>query len=315
MLRDATKAVKAYRDTIAWFPHEVEKIGGLGELEEFLKQVVVGAVAKAKGITKEKLAPEIEDGELDSSSASELSDDCVFAMIVEILSSETRGRARARAMKSVNLHVGEVDQIWPAYVQLFRSMATEPVPPDIDFGDDTGAKEWSSSADLGVDVYCDLDDHALNRILNFPDGKPALFASFRSVSRKCSWEAKFSHLFVEGNEDMLPLSLLWHQRAGIAAVVDKVWTKTETPNGVPGVLIADEVGVGKTALVMGTIAFLIDTYWVYQFALGSNAKVDFIPAGLDRSKVRKAPILGKYHESQCHISHVRAVPVESRTTT
>jgi hypothetical protein len=315
MLRDATKAVKAYSETITWFPHEVEKIGGLGELEEFLKHVVVGAVAKAKGITKEKLAPEIEDGELDNNSASEWSADCVFAMTVEILTSETRGRARARAVKSVNLHVGEVDQIWPAYVQLFRTVATEPDIPSLDFGDETGAKEWSSSTDLGVDFSCNLDNQALNHILNFPDGKPALFASFRSISRKCSWEAKFSHLFVEENEDMLPLSLLWHQRAGIAAIIEKIWTKTEIPDGVPGVLIADEVGVGKTALVMGTIAFLIDAYWVDQLALGPKAEVDFIPAGLDRSNVRKAPILGKYHDSQWHISHVCAVPVESRTTT
>lgn len=62
----------------------MEKTEGLGELEEFLKHVVVGAVARAKGIEKEKLAPDIADGEVDESPASELSDVRVSAMIVEM---------------------------------------------------------------------------------------------------------------------------------------------------------------------------------------------------------------------------------------
>lgn len=58
MLRDATKAVKAYRDAVAWFPAEEEKANGLAEHEEFLKQVVVTAVAQAKKRPKEKIAAE-----------------------------------------------------------------------------------------------------------------------------------------------------------------------------------------------------------------------------------------------------------------
>jgi hypothetical protein len=177
-------------------------------------------------------------------------------------------------------------------------MPTEPDIPDLDLEGDSGKDVWASSTDLGVDFYRNLDDTSLNHILNFPDGKPALFAGFRSKSRICSWDPKVSHLFVEGNEDMLPLSLLWHQRVGIAALVEKVWMKAESPGGVPGVLIADEVGVGKTALIMGTIAFVIDAYWVDQLALGSKGKIDSIPAGLDRSKVRKAPILGESPDRQ-----------------
>jgi hypothetical protein len=148
----------------------VEKTEGLGELEEFLKHVIVGAVAQAKGIEKEKLAPDIADGVVDESPASELSNVRVSAMIIEMLSSESRGRARARAVKNVNLHVGEVDQIWPAYVQLFCSITTEPDNPDLDLEGDSGKDVWASSTDLGIDFYCNLDDTSLNHILNFPDG-------------------------------------------------------------------------------------------------------------------------------------------------
>jgi Sec-independent protein translocase protein TatA len=60
MLRDATKAVKAYRDAIKWFPNELEKENGPAEQEEFLKEVVVDAVAKARKQPKEKLAGDVE---------------------------------------------------------------------------------------------------------------------------------------------------------------------------------------------------------------------------------------------------------------
>lgn len=55
MLRNAGKAVKAYRDDIEWFPREEEMQNGVKELEEFLKEVVVTTVAKVKKVPKEKL--------------------------------------------------------------------------------------------------------------------------------------------------------------------------------------------------------------------------------------------------------------------
>ncbi|KAG2340580.1 hypothetical protein BDR05DRAFT_1002399 [Suillus weaverae] len=292
-LRDATRAVKTYSESIRWFPLEVEEIEGVGELEEFLKHIVVGAVAKAKGVAKEKLAPDIGDGEdgVDNTPASEWFDVRVLSMIVEVSSSESRGRARARSTKPVHLHPGEVNQIWPAYVQLFRETPTEPEAPNIESGDESGADIWAASNDLGVSLFRHLDDAALNHMLHFPDGRPALFAEFRSISRKCSWDKGVSHLFVKENNDMLPLALLWHQHVGVASLVEKIWQPVECPHGMPGTLIADEVGVGKTALVMGTIAFIIDTYWVDQIALGPKGRAESLPAGLDRAKVHKAPIL------------------------
>ncbi|KAG1727539.1 P-loop containing nucleoside triphosphate hydrolase protein [Suillus lakei] len=253
MLRDATRAVKAYSEAISWFPKEVEKIQGVGELEEFLKHIVVGAVAKAKGVTKETLAPDIVDSEDP----------------VENTPAKSRGRACAKAAKEVHLHPGEVNLIWPAARTCGLPRLT-----------------------LAWDFFRNLNDTTLNHILQFPDGRPTLFAKFRSISRKCTWDDGVSHLFVKENKDMLPLTLLWHQRVGVAALVTKFWQAEESPDGMPGVLIADEVGLGKTVLVMGTIAFIIDAYWVHQLRLGSEGRAESLPAGLDRAKVRQAPILG-----------------------
>jgi hypothetical protein len=52
MLRDATKAVKVLRTAVEWFPGEDDHVG---EYEEFLKEVVVTAVAKARRVPKEKV--------------------------------------------------------------------------------------------------------------------------------------------------------------------------------------------------------------------------------------------------------------------
>jgi hypothetical protein len=98
--------------------------------------------------------------------------------------------------------------------------------------------------------------------------------------------------FVPENTDMRELKLLWHQEVGVAAIAAKLWTKEITEEGVPGVLIADEVGVGKTALTMGLMAFIIDAYWV-QEAKAGRAKPDGATMDLTSKDVRNAPLLGK----------------------
>jgi hypothetical protein len=51
-LRQATKAVKTLSMAVGWFPDQQEKVA---EYEEFLKEVVVVAVAKARTVPKEKV--------------------------------------------------------------------------------------------------------------------------------------------------------------------------------------------------------------------------------------------------------------------
>ncbi|KAG2136443.1 hypothetical protein DEU56DRAFT_756348 [Suillus clintonianus] len=269
MLREATAAVKKLSDSLQWFPHEVQGIQGIAELEEFLKHVVVTAVAKAKGISKEKLAPDIADNK-DTPGAK-------------------RGRARASKIKNVSLSAaGDVDLIWPVYVQLFRTIQTEPEPPAVDFGGAEDDSVWGHSNDLGVETYRNHTDAALNALLHFTGGRPPLFAPLRSIRRKCAWDAEAEEEFVKENEDMVPLSLLWHQRVGIASIVEKMWLEHDDPEGVPGMLVADDVGIGKTAMVMGTIAFLIDTYWRAHMTL---QKAKGILRYLNPLQICQAPIL------------------------
>ncbi|KAG1817543.1 uncharacterized protein BJ212DRAFT_1299094 [Suillus subaureus] len=120
-----------------------------------------------------------------------------------------------------------------------------------------------------------MDNETLNHLIQFPGGKPMLFAEFQSKSGLCTWEEDMLKKFIKENNNMEQLSLLWHQCVGVLAVVNKIWLSNETEGDMPGILIADEVGIGKTALMMGTITFIIDTHWVQEVAAGRGR-----PAGV-----------------------------------
>ncbi|KAG2124639.1 hypothetical protein DEU56DRAFT_916989 [Suillus clintonianus] len=270
MLCDATKAVKAYRDAVSWFPAEEEKANGLAEHEEFLKQVVVTAVAQAKKRPKEKIT-------------------------AESFSSPARRRralCACRVKPVVLAAAGDIDEIWALYVQLFEVVPGEAFVPQMDLDDrnPSGQDDWQRSDDLGVEGFSNMDDAQLNHLLQFPGGRPALFAEFRSQGGKCAWDKAVSSDFIEGNTDMQPLSLLWHQRVGVAALADKMWLKKENSGGVPGILVADDVGVGKMALMMGAIVMIIDAYWIQEVVAG-RGKPTGVTVDLNKTNVRKAPML------------------------
>jgi hypothetical protein len=206
-----------------------------------------------------------------------------------------RGAQRARKVKTASLvAAGDVEEIWALYVQLFE---TEPgqleAVQDEDDIENSGKAAWlDESEDLGVDGWCEMDNDKLNHLLQFPGGKPALFAEFRSKTGLCAWNEESASKFIEDNDDMEPLSLLWHQRVGVAAMVDKIWSATKSDVEVPGILIADEVGVGKTALTMGFIAFVIDAFWVQEVAAG-RGRPDGVTSTINMTNLRPAPILGE----------------------
>jgi hypothetical protein len=206
-----------------------------------------------------------------------------------------RGAQRARKVKTDSLvAAGDVEEIWALYVQLFE---TEPgsleAPQDEEDIENSGRAAWlADSEDLGVDGWREMDNDKLNHLLQFPGGKPALFAEYRSKTGLCAWDEASASKFVEDNEDMEPLALLWHQRVGVAAMVDKIWSAKKSDDEVPGILIADEVGVGKTALTMGFIAFLIDAFWVQEVKAG-RGRPEGVTSNINLENLRSAPILGE----------------------
>ncbi|KAG2355244.1 hypothetical protein BDR07DRAFT_1493393 [Suillus spraguei] len=266
-LHEATKAVKALSMAVAWFPAEQDQVA---EYQEFLKEVIIIAVAKARKVPKEKVTVKTDN-----------------------TPGRKRGAQRARKVKTASLiAAGDVEEIWALYVQLFETEPgqLEPVQDEEDL-ENSGKAAWlEQSEDLGVDGWREMDNDKLNHLLQFPGGKPALFAEFRSKRGLCTWDEASTSKFVEENDDMEPLSLLWHQCVGVATIMDKIWSATKSDDEVPGILIADEVGVGKTALTMGLIAFVIDAFWVQDVTAG-RGRPDGVTSTINMMNVRPAPIL------------------------
>lgn len=196
----------------------------------------------------------------------------------------------------------DIEEIWATYVQLFDLKAArhEQLQSVLNFED--GAQDtWVELADLGVEGFVQHTEEALSRLLNFPDSCPMLFAHFQSTSRLCAWNANKAKQFFLGNPDMKPLHLLWHQLIGIASVIEKTFTAKPVETVLPGVLVADAVRMGKTALMMGVITFIIDAFYVQEGMAGHRvAGKLFGSSGVD---IRFAPIIGLHFGSRCLQSH------------
>ena len=127
----------------------------------------------------------------------------------------------------------------------------------------------------------------LSNLLGFFDARPINWNGYRTADNLVSpWDIAEDarEKFNTGGPDMIALRLLWHQLCGVAAIVNRVWTAEETPD-VHGILLADDVGVGKTAQVMASIAFI---QLVFQ---------------LEKQKQPRPPIISTLSYSLLHIHH------------
>jgi len=119
-----------------------------------------------------------------------------------------------------------------------------------------------SDADPGVEIESLMRPEDLRNNLGFTNGLPLLFNSHRHRGGLNAWDPANALVFesssTSSNSDMLPLSLHWHQLAGVHALVRMNFTPEEASGRCCGVLIADEVGLGKTFQAIATLAFLSD---------------------------------------------------------
>ena len=197
---------------------------------------------------------------------------------------------------------GDIEEIWATYVQLFGLKAAGDGHLQSVINSEVGVQEaWQDLADLGVSKFAQHSEEALSLLLNFPDGCPTLFAKLRSASGLCAWDADNAKQFVFGNPDMKPVRLLWHQLVGVASIIDKAFLTEprQVAAGLPGILIADAVGVGKTALTMGVVAFIIDAFYVQEASAGGRVGGKLLHPDTLGADVRFAPIIGKHFPSRC----------------
>lgn len=104
-----------------------------------------------------------------------------------------------------------------------------------------------------------MSPHRLATNLGFKNLLPAYFNTHRHRGGITPWDN--SDLFkgaIEANPDMSPIALHWHQLAGVHAIIRKTFSKKAKPGATCGVLVTDEVGLGKTFQAGAMIALLSD---------------------------------------------------------
>lgn len=101
----------------------------------------------------------------------------------------------------------------------------------------------------------------LSTNLGFSEGLPiVLFNKYRHRAGLTPWSAEYPDcLDPEGphKDELDPIKLHWHQLAGVHAMVRKLIVEQDGPECC-GILLADEVGLGKTFQAITMIAFLSD---------------------------------------------------------
>ncbi|KAK2464152.1 hypothetical protein APHAL10511_003845 [Amanita phalloides] len=148
----------------------------------------------------------------------------------------------------------------------------------------------ATEGDMGVEEMSQKSTEELSGLLGFQEDRPFIWNNFKRVDNvRNAWEAvgEDGELFVQGGEGMEAVRLLWHQLAGVAAMVSKVWVAEEKKTF--GVMLADDVGVGKTAQVMATIAFTQLVYECEQQKQPRPALIKDLPSFMGKGGVPNAP--------------------------
>lgn len=131
----------------------------------------------------------------------------------------------------------------------------ETTPLEISIGNE------SNAADVGADYEANKSPEQLATNLGFVENLPLLFNKYRhSAGLSCWTNPNVFNSVDPANlpSDIKRLQLHWHQLAGVHAILRACFTEQPLPDHCTGMLVADEVGLGKTYQSASVIACLAD---------------------------------------------------------
>ncbi|RXW12083.1 hypothetical protein EST38_g13772 [Candolleomyces aberdarensis] len=113
-------------------------------------------------------------------------------------------------------------------------------------------------ADPGVDIEARMSSNELACNLGFQDNgnMPFLFNRIRHTGGLSPWSSDFEDAVRVKSDALECFSLQWHQLGGAHAVLRRVLSKTPDPSHCTGMLLADDVGLGKTIQASTVMAVL-----------------------------------------------------------
>jgi hypothetical protein len=118
----------------------------------------------------------------------------------------------------------------------------------------------SDGADPGVEVESTMAPILLSQNLGFVNNLPILFNAYKHNGGVTPWDDPIAFQnpgLLKTNEEFTPNQLRWHQLAGVHAVLRRLLS--QEPSRTPcGMLVADEVGLGKTIQSLAILAWLTE---------------------------------------------------------
>ena len=141
------------------------------------------------------------------------------------------------------------------YQDLLDAPAEDSPPLQLERHIDINFVSLDESGSLGVGPEMSMTPDQLADDLGFKDGLPFLFINYRHKTGLVAWDNAdvFNNL---SDPDIIPLRLHWHQLAGIHAIIRQSFSAERGTIAKPGLLVADDVGLGKTGIAIAMMAFL-----------------------------------------------------------
>lgn len=153
----------------------------------------------------------------------------------------------------------QVTALWALFSDYFERVNAENIT--LDTSAPAAMDSLDAGGDLGVGKYAKTSDLSLMAGLQFMDGRPANWNPWKHDNTSITpWDGTNRPLLDYGAANVKPLALLWHQLVGVTAMAEHMWGTTPAAD-IPGMVLADGVGIGKTAQVMAVIA-LTQQVWM-----------------------------------------------------
>ncbi|KAF5366181.1 hypothetical protein D9758_005658 [Tetrapyrgos nigripes] len=151
----------------------------------------------------------------------------------------------------------EAEAVGRLYNQYFRHDDDDDADAPLDEGDllAVGLNE-AIPGDLGVTVEQSMTTEQLGQSLGLRNCRPLQFMSLHHKAGVTAWDQLRTFQTHPLPDIIQPLSLHWHQLAGVHSIVSNVFSEQPLPDSMHGILVADEVGLGKTAQTIAFLAFL-----------------------------------------------------------
>lgn len=149
----------------------------------------------------------------------------------------------------------DVSSVLALYQEHFSTEATDEMPLEVNqIRLDIPFVEPIQGADPGIEIEFLMSSKELSAGLGFKEGLPFVFNKQRHADGYTPWDSSFEDE-VQGIK-MQSIKLQWHQLAGVHAIIRLIFTEESSPSHCTGVLLADDVGLGKTFQACTVIGFL-----------------------------------------------------------